>query len=196
MCTTYIYRHIMRLPRMKLFTTRELLQYGRRSAVDQALYRMVKAKFIIRLARGVFVRDDSRNPSLFEIATVKAAAFGKKLLKHAVSKLVELKLVPRTETVISLFAISGHSSSFLTCHGRVTLHGIGARKAKLCQTEVGQVVNALWHLGESGCTAREVTIASRNFQRTKREQFRQASALMPAWLHNICRFRYPSARVI
>jgi hypothetical protein len=76
MATAAILSHIMQLRADSIFTTREVLQYGRRSAVDQCLYLLVKKNMIRRLASGVFIRDPHANPSVEEIARIKAAAFG------------------------------------------------------------------------------------------------------------------------
>ena len=77
MCIEFIQRHIRMLPARQIFTTREVLIYGTRTAVDSALSRMVEREVIARLARGVFVRDDSAEPTVAEIASAKAKAYGK-----------------------------------------------------------------------------------------------------------------------
>jgi len=73
-----IRRHIFGLPARQPFSTRDCLVYGKRSAVDQELYRLVKNGEIRRLARGLFVRDQKIEFSVFEIANLKAQAFGRK----------------------------------------------------------------------------------------------------------------------
>jgi len=195
MASAYIQRHILRLPATRIFTTRELLQYGSRGAVDQTLYRLVLAKSIIRLARGVFVRDDSLNPSQETILLAKAAAWGKTVFRHAQKILAPLGLADLSAKQKSTFAINAHSSSFDTRQGRVYVHGIGTRRVKLCQNEAGKIAYALWHLREYNCTKRHVTIATSSFGRTERQEFRLQSAFMPAWLHHLCYFRYAPARV-
>ena len=195
MASAYIQRHILRLPATTIFTTRELLQYGSRGAVDQTLYRLVQAKIIIRLAWGVFVRDDSFNPSLETILRAKAAAWGKIVFEHAQKLLAPLGLADLSEKQKSTFAINAHSSSFNTKQGRVYVHGIGTRRVSLCQSEAGKIAYALWHLREYNCTKRHVTIATSSFGRTERQDFRLKSAFMPAWLHHLCYFRYAPARM-
>ncbi len=71
---TFIRRHIFQLPAGQLFATRHLLAYGSRAAVDQALYRLVRSGVIVRLARGVFVRQEAGAglPSALQVAAVKA----------------------------------------------------------------------------------------------------------------------------
>ncbi|MBI4533459.1 MAG: type IV toxin-antitoxin system AbiEi family antitoxin domain-containing protein, partial [Candidatus Melainabacteria bacterium] len=54
--SSFIKRHIYRLPLDKIFSTRDFLIYGSRTAVDQTLAKLVKKGMIIRLARGVFVK--------------------------------------------------------------------------------------------------------------------------------------------
>jgi hypothetical protein len=193
MCTSTIKQHIRKLPATRLFTTRELLQYGKRSAVDQVLFRLVRQKQIVRVARGVFVRKIKYKPTLKKIAEVKAAAFGKKIYYHARNLLVDLKLVPRATKNCALFAVNAHSSSFATCRGRVELHGFGKRKLELCKTKLGNVLNSLWHLGENLCTEKIVARTINNIHTSERESLRRASALMPAWLHHLCLFKYASS---
>jgi len=192
MCTEYIYRHIQKLPATCIFTTRELLRYGNRGAVDQTLYRMVRSGFIVRLARGVFVRDDTLQPTKRQIALAKAIAWGKQLVAHAESVLNDLGL-PVTGNFTQAFAVNAHSSSYWTIRGRVYLKGIGTRKMKLCESKVGQIVYCLWYLGQSHCTTQDVARASANFGRSERKQFLDASSLMPAWLNRICKWRFPAA---
>ncbi len=194
MCSEYIQLHIMRLPIFQIFTTRELLQYGRRGAVDQALYRLVQSAFIVRLARGVFVRDASFSPTINEIVEAKMVAWNKSIFVHADNLLADLKLVAK-EPGAFIVAIDAHSSSFETIAGRVELKGIGRRKIKLCQTKVGQVAYALWHLGEELCSQRKIFLATEKFGRSDREEFRRATAMMPGWLTDLCQFMFFSTRI-
>ena len=76
MCNQLIRRHVQQLPKTQMFTSREMLVYGLRSAVDSALARMVSDGLIFRLARGVYIQDVTKLPSAFEIAQVKVRGFG------------------------------------------------------------------------------------------------------------------------
>src|SRR5215472_17318307 len=74
--------HITRLQQNAIFTTRDFLCYGTRSAVDTALHRLIKKAMILRIARGVFIkwtmeafRGDNL-PNAREVARTKALAFG------------------------------------------------------------------------------------------------------------------------
>lgn len=189
-CTSLIYRHIRGLSKTEMFSTRELLQYGTRGSVDQALYRMVKSGFIFRLARGVFVRDASKAPSPKQIAQFKAAVFGRKVFTHAEKVLDSLGLESKPQREYVRLAVNTHSSSFQTYRGRVVLQGIGVRKTKLCESDVGKVLYALWYFGDNRCTDKAVATAIDKFGRTGREELRRSSALVPAWLHHKVMFRY------
>jgi hypothetical protein len=193
MCIEYIYRHIRQLPPTQIFTTREMLIYGTRSAVDAALHRMVKSQFIVRLARGVFVRDESCRPSLSEIVAAKAKAFGIKIVKHAETMLQELKI--RQHGDDSIFAKNGSSSSFWTIRGRAYLKSMSARKIDLCETKVGRIIYALWHLGLNGCSRSDVWLASNNLGRSERNQLWLATSKMPDWLSRICRPHYSAGHI-
>ena len=92
--TTFILAFINRLKSGQIFTTRDLLHTGWRAAVDKALSRLVAREYIIRLSRGVFIRNDYQviMPSIDKIANVKAAAFGKHILAHGADAARQLGL--------------------------------------------------------------------------------------------------------
>ena len=195
MCSDYIKSHIMQLPATQIFTTREVLQYGLRGAVDQALSRLVRAEEIVRLAPGVFVRDDSLKPSLYEIAKAKMTAWNKSLFTHAENLLISMQLLPENEAAASVIAVDSHSSSFMTVAGRVHVKGIGNRRVRLSANVAGRIAYALWHLNQKVCTREHVSKATENLKRTEREDFRRAAAMMPAWLTKLCMFRFPPPKV-
>lgn len=193
MAAASVLLHILRLSPTTVFTTRDVLQYGRRGAIDQCLYRMVKTNFIRRLARGVFVRDPHVNPSPEEIAEIKARSFGKLIFRHATNILHDLGIPHSDGKQENRFAINGHSSSFKSIHGKISFHGVAQRKAKLCETKAGRRVFALWHFSENNLIDKAVKVACRDLKRTDRDDLRRCSSLMPAWLHDRCIERYARA---
>jgi hypothetical protein len=194
MASAHIEAHILRLEATQVFTTRDVLQYGCRGAVDTCLYRMVKTGFIVRLARGVFVRDPRKQPSIQEIARIKAVSFGRRIFSHATEILKKLGILKAEKAVKARYAIDGHSSSFMTYRGRVRFQGIAPRKAKLCEMAVGKRVYALWHQVAASSIERAVNTATRDLNRFQRSELRRSSALMPAWLHHLCMRRYARFR--
>ncbi|HEY9756089.1 MAG TPA: hypothetical protein V6C97_13060 [Oculatellaceae cyanobacterium] len=194
MATAGILDHIERLNPKAMFTTRDVLQYGSRGAVDTCLYRLVKAGTIRRLARGVFIRDRNARPRTEEIANVKAMTFGKRIHKPATAILQELRIISSNNPNQSHFVVTGHSSTFESYRGPIILTGIAQRKAKLCETKVGHKLYALWQFKDYKNFDRAIAITSRNLNRQDREELRRCSSLMPAWLHELFRDRY--ARIL
>jgi hypothetical protein len=188
MCTSsFIKRHILELPKGMIFSTRDLLNYGRRSAVDQCLYRLVKTGRIIRLAWGLFMTENSDNapPSSLQVAREKAKAFGKQILTDAIDTAKVLGLTAFGSNQSIAYAIQGHSSSFK--YGQISIHfkGTCARKISLGDSAVGLAIRALWQMGRRDCNKLTIARATNQFSRVERQQFRQSCHLMPAWMTNI-----------
>ena len=179
-CATYVRRHICMLARTQIFTSRELLGYGSRSAVDQALCRLVKVGFITRLARGVFIRDFRQSPSAFEIATAKAWAFGKRIVKHAADTAREKGLLPEGNAGPT-FHINGCTSSFLSTRGRIQFKQLSERKTLLGDTRVGQGIRALWYLGPQHLKTNACILFDWH-NRFDRFELRVAACWMPGWM--------------
>lgn len=188
MATAGIRAHIANLNYSAIFTTRDVLKYGKRNAVDQCLHYLVKTGEIRRLARGVFVQDPNINPSIDEIAEIKAVAFGKRIYKYATDVLNQIARFPQEDLnkeYGKTFAINGHSSGFETFRGPVKYKGIAQRKAKLCESSIGEKVNALWHLGSDEHIEKAVRFVFRNLDRSERLNLRSCSSLMPGWLNDM-----------
>lgn len=189
MASAGIRSHIAHLNYSTIFTTRDVLKYGKRNAVDQCLHFLVKSGEIRRLARGVFVQDPHINPSIEEIAEIKAVAFGKRIYKYATEVLNEIARFPQKdeskEQYGKTFAINGHSSRFETFRGQVKYKGIAQRKAKLCESSIGEKVNALWHLVSDEHIENAVRFVFRNLNRAERLSLRSCSSLMPGWLNDM-----------
>jgi hypothetical protein len=150
----------------QLFTTRDLLSYGNRAAIDQVLYRMVKLEILTRLARGVFIKYGAPLPTKYEIAKVKAEAFGKKIYKHC-SELADLlneytagadwspfgmkerdKFKQTSDTTGNelILATSGCSSSFKCGNITIKFKSIAKRKLLTGESRAGILVRSIWHL--------------------------------------------------
>jgi hypothetical protein len=193
MATAGILLHIMQLSPETIFTTREVLHYGRRSAVDQCLHTMVKNRFIRRLAYGVFVRCPEVNPSIEEIARIKAAAFGKRIYKHATDVLQNIGILKSSPADSKVFATNGHSSGFESVRGPVRFHGIAQRKARLCEIKTGERVYSLWFFGNNHQIDKAIKVAFRNLTKLDKMDLQRTSSFMPAWLNDMLQPRYARA---
>lgn len=91
LCRTLIRKHLSLLKPGEIFTTRDLLSYGRRNTIDKATYDFVKAGYITRLAFGVFVvtHKSRKSYTVAEIVTRKAIAFGKAVHAHGKNFVVQ-----------------------------------------------------------------------------------------------------------
>ncbi len=178
-----IRRHINKLKDNKPFSIRDFLNYGSRNAVDQIFHRLVKSGQIIRVARGIFIKDTSPMPSILEVALTKATAFCKSLVTHGSQAAQQLRLStdisPQPEAV---YACSGSSSSFRFGNIRIRFISVSQRKISLGDEVAGLAIRALWYLGKFNCSAQLVCDALAQFNRNDRQALREKIKIMPAWL--------------
>lgn len=176
-----IRRFVALLPQGKLFTTRDVLAFGSRSAVDSALFRLVNALAIRRLARGVFIRNDfpQRRPAAAEVARVKAESFGRRLVSHGQEAAWRLGVASEPQDP-HLYAIDGRSSAFRYADKIIKFQGLCPRKVLVGDSQAGMAIRAAWHLGPGGGDG--LAQATASFHRTDRDELRQRAGLMAWWM--------------
>lgn len=181
--TACIKRHINNLPDGVLFTTRDFLSYGKRSAVDQALYRLVKSERIRRVVRGVFIKPDAGRPpvSATEVAIVKARSFGRRIIKHCADVAFNIGLISEVSHEPT-FATDGSSSSFRFRETTIHFKGIGPRKMILGDSRSGWVLRSLIYLRKNSVNAETIRKAALVLNRTSRKEVRLSGHMMPSWL--------------
>jgi hypothetical protein len=192
--TARVKRHIMKLRANEPFATRDLLSYGKRDTVDKALQRMVKKGWILRLARGVFVkppRDGSglKLPSLMQIAWTKAKAFGKELFVHGGKAAHKLQLLPPPPEQPTFIA-TGHSTSFrCTClefkETRIHFKSTAPRAVKLADTAAGQVIRAFRHIGARQLDYSMWRKVRSKLDRSQSNELDDAIKWMPTWMSDV-----------
>jgi hypothetical protein len=184
MPASYIRRHINNLPDDKPFSIRDFLIYGPRYTVDQVFHRLVVQGRIIRVARGVYVKDTARRmPSLAKIIEVKVASFNRRIVVHgskAASKLTEKG--QKEQTLV--FASNGATSSFRVGKHIVHIIRASARKLQSGDHPAGLAIRALWHLGKRVCNVEAAGKMLWGFQQNDRKELRLSAALMPQWLRD------------
>lgn len=178
--------------RNDIFSTRSFLGMGSRGAVDQALYMLVKSKIIIRIARGLFVKNGAQLPSIYEVAKLKAESFGKEICSHgsATSRGFGLTSNPESHPV---FACTGRSSSFMFGSTRIFFVGMSPRKLHRKQDQVGDFIRAAWHIGKKAFS--DSLIQRTYFKWSKLvPQLELAASLLPEWINEKFYWARPGSR--
>ena len=180
-----IRRYISLLPTDQLFTTRAVLRYGSRTAVDSALFRLVQSGRIRRVVRGVFIRDDydrSHQPTVHEVARVKAESFGRQLACHGRQAAIQLGLLMDNLNETYTYAIRGHSSSFKFNDLTIHFKKVSERMMRAGDSKSGLVIRALWHLGFRACNRSTALQATASFNREDRSELHRLAGYMTAWM--------------
>jgi hypothetical protein len=175
-----IRRHIFSLPADKPFTTRDCLTYGIRSVVDQTLYRLVKNGTIRRLGRGIFVRDERKKFSAFQIAKLKAEAFGRKIMQHEF--VIPTECNCGKTTVEPKLYVNSDTTEICIDGGVTRLNGVSHRKMRLNACKTGQALKALWKMGRNNVDHEVIRRATFHFGRIEREVVTDFIRWLPAWL--------------
>jgi hypothetical protein len=193
-CIEAIREAITALPENALISSRDLVKYGLRNTVDQAIYRLIKTNFITRVARGVFIKSGAAWPSAFAVALCKAKAFGKNLVTHGQTIAQELKLLPEQEDCRPpsaenevesqlIFQIRGRSSSFVFAKRKIYLRGASDRVVHLGESPIGRLIRALWYIGRK-VGDRHLAEAISRIGHQALHLIIEQTAWMPAWLSN------------
>lgn len=205
-------KYVNALPKGQLFGTRELLSYGNRATIDKCTQAMVGSGMVLRMARGVFVRndDDLKIPTVEAIACTKARLFGKFMIPSEAAQAAEwgLEKVPIKRrkrrrkppkkvlpTAEFTFAVLGTTSSFETIHGYVKLKHQSARKFFVAQHDVGKLLAAIWHAGEDANPNHRHLLQMANFSPKTNRRFHQLCAWVPEWVHENFRSNEPGMTV-
>ena len=180
--------------------TSRLLRHGPRSAVDQALSRLVRAGLIKRATRGVYYR-----PKISRLvgpvppepeAVVEALAEGRaeSIAVHGAEAARQLGL--STQAPLSpVFLTSGSSRTFKLGELTLRLKHVQPKELALAGRPAGTALSALRYLGPSQVNSE---IIERVHSALPEEEFRvlrDETGAMPAWLSDaFFRFENPAER--
>jgi len=149
--------------------------------VDQTLYRLVKNGTIRRLARGIFVRDERKKFSAFQIAKIKAEAFGRKIMQHEFVIPTELSYDQPTVVEPKLY-VNSDTTEIRIDDGLTRLNGVSHRKMRLNACKTGQALMALWKMGRNNVDDEVIRRATCRFGRIERAAVIDYVRWLPAWL--------------
>ena len=157
------------MPPMSVFSVTDFLHIGSRAAVDQSLYRLVKAGQVKRIARGIYAR--------FEVLPIEGAAVAKALAQKSGTKLP--LATQHTSTRHTLVLTPGRSRSLVVNGHTVEFRRASQRKIELAQSPQGQVLLALWNRGHKSLTTLEIRQVTGRWEESEIDKF---ASLIPAWL--------------
>lgn len=190
----FVRKYVEALEAGQLFSTREVLRGGKRGAVDQALYRLIKKNVIVRVVRGLFQKQRDRSapkPSIREVAEAKAKAFGKQLWTHGLEAAQKfgIQQLRRTANNAYVFATDGASSSFRYGKTRIILLHVAPRKLRFKDTVPGLIIRAFCSTSRFAATAQTVAVAVDPMKLKDKLILRDSIAWMPQWLSDQLRNR-------
>lgn len=178
--------YIERLPLQQIFSTREVLHFGSRGSVDQALYRMVHDFTIVRLAWGLFYKslDGKDLPPVEEIAKKKAEVFFKEIITHGQDAACEIGIVEQGNDR-TIYNVRGSASSSFLCvqqNHRVYTKATSARRLVDGSTRCGKVIRALWEMGSQNIDQAVMKKATLRLNREEMRTLWHAAVRIPWWL--------------
>jgi predicted transcriptional regulator of viral defense system len=195
-----IQERVKRLPRGEPFTTHLFIELGPRTAVHQALSRLVRAGSISRVAKGVYVKPrisayvGAVTPEPLKVAQAIAAANGEKVQVHGAEAARRLELSTQMPTR-PVFYTSGASRRVNVRGTPIQLRHVASRKLALAGRPAGLALSAMWYLGRNQTTPVVVEKIKSRLPTEEFEALRSATAYMPAWMAEaIRRVESPSPR--
>jgi hypothetical protein len=151
-----------------VFSSADFLSAGTRAAVDQALFRLIKAGAIVRVARGLYAAAGQQ----VDAQTVARA------LAHKTGERVGLAPSEGTGDVL-VVPTSGLSRTVKAGEHTVQFQRMSQRKVQLAASPKGRVLLALWTQGVRNLTTLEIQRATGDWHDAELDTF---AALIPAWL--------------
>ena len=182
-----IRQRIQAIPLGEPFTPTVLLACGTRASVDQTLSRLLKAKEIERVARGVFVRPEISRfvgkvmPEPLKLVETIARTTGAVVQVHGAEAARRLELSTQVP-VQSVFLTSGPSRRIRVGEMEIRLQHVCQRKLTLAGRPAGLALTAMWYLGKTAVTPAVLEKISRKLGENEFEVLKSATSSMPAWM--------------
>lgn len=182
-----IRRWIEALPLGEAFTPVQLLSFGTRPSVDQTLSRLARAGFIVRVARGVYVRPKINRfvgnvlPEPAELVRAIAAASQHKVQVHGAEAARQLGLSTQVP-MQPVFETTGSARTLKIGQLTVELRHAAPRKLALAGTLAGLAVSALRYLGRQGATPAVIETIRASLPAEELRVLEERPGVMPAWM--------------
>ncbi|MBX9938931.1 MAG: hypothetical protein K2Y32_06735 [Candidatus Obscuribacterales bacterium] len=191
--------YVQRMPDDAIFTSRDLLPFASRTAVDSFTSRSVKSGYIERLTRGVFRKLPWNRvlPPLTDeaIVQIKRAGFaGASLLQtpprpHYCENADHLR-THRKELEQTIYT-DGRTSALVIerTKQKVKLSGIARRKFALGSSALGRGLLAIWKAGRKKCTRKVLECFLLQFNYRELLKLTDYRRILPQWLSERINFR-------
>jgi len=154
-----------------VFSSADFLSVGTRAAVDQALFRMMSAGIIVRVARGLYVTAGQRVDAQ-TIAHAMAQKTGEQVGLAPTEGTNNLLVVP-TSGLSRTVTAAGHTVQF---------RRMSQRKVQLAASPKGRVLLELWTRGMQNLTTLDIQRATGDWATGEMDSY---AALIPAWLRTV-----------
>ncbi len=155
-------------PRGAVFSSADFLSAGTRAAVDQALFRLMKAETIVRVARGLYAAAGEQVDAQ-TVASAIAQKTGERVGLAPAERLGDAFVVP-TSGLSRTVKAAGHTVQF---------RRMSQRKVQLAASPKGRVLLELWTRGMKNLTMLEIQRAMGDWPEREIDSY---AALIPAWL--------------
>lgn len=173
------------LPEGEPLFAKQMLGWGTRAAVDQALSRLAKSGALLRVGRGIYVRPiegrfGSRQPETGKLVEAIAEARGETVASHGAAAANALRLTSQVPTR-SVYLTSGRSRTLNLGKLKVELQHVPAWQLTLAGKPGGQIVRALAWLGPQ--RAQEILpLLKREAPLGAIEEVARARMRLPDWM--------------
>jgi len=155
-------------PQGAVISSADFLAAGSRAAIDQALFRLMKAGTIVRVARGLYAAAGQQ----VDAQTLASA------LAHKTGERVGVAPTQGPGGVL-VVPTSGLSRTVKTAGHTMHFRRMSQRKVQLAASPKGRVLLELWTRGMKSLTTLEVQRATGEWLEGEIDSF---AALIPAWL--------------
>ena len=176
--------HAQSLPEGGVLSPKEFLHLGSRAAVDQALSRLTKEGFLLRVARGTYVtpvttRFGTRAPSPEKVVQALSTRTGETVMPHGASAANALGLT-RQVPIREVYLTSGPSLKLRLGKSEVAVNH-APRWMLALGGPAGAAVRALAWMGPSHVNESLVTLR-RTLPSSEWQTLASARAGLPSWM--------------
>lgn len=183
-----IKQYVNRIPKGKPVSTSSLMKFGTRTAVDQALSRLVKEGVLTRIGRGLYTRPKHSSyvgevpPKLMEIVKAKA---GKATVQVNGAEAARRLGLSTQVPLKAVFLTDGPNRHFNVGALEVTLKHVASRKLLLAGRPAGLAISAFWYLGKNELNAEIVEKVRAFLPPEEFTALRNELPSMPIWMQNV-----------